>query len=227
MPVELLPKEGAGRRSLYYPCAGLDWLAVTEVLGQSFDVLKFCDLHYSFASLPAVLPNGWRYEADSWSLDGSAHGAVSALAVNGRFVRDVETATARFKLRNESMGKSVEIWLRRGFGQYGLHEIKDGTLDLFLHRGDSSGEGGSNVWFFSNWRARHQPLSRLFDVVKEKLRYPAVIGTDGSNCEFREVRLAAGVIGRAEFACQGLHWRLIGFLPGGPSLTALWQVEPA
>lgn len=226
--VDLLAKrKWPEQPSLYYPCAGQDWLGVTASLGVFFTHLKFCDLHYSFDKPPQALPEGWEPLQANWSLEGPAKCRPSLKTIDDRHVRHVTPAIATLPLRFAATGQIANVQLRRGFGQYGLQEIPSGALDLFLHRGDSPGEGGSNVWFFSNWRARHAPLSHLFNVLKTKLRYPAVVGSDGSNCEIRELREAASSETMpSDFASHGLQWRLLGGLAGGRGRTVFWEVEP-
>jgi len=226
--VEVLAKrKWPEQASLYYPCAGEDWLVVTASLGAFFTHLKFCDLHYSFDEPPHALPEGWEPLQASWSLVGPAKCEPSLETIDGRTVRHVTPETASLPLKCAATGHVANVQLRRGFGQYGLQEIPHGTLDLFVHRGDSEGEGGSNVWFFSNRRARHAPLSHLFDVLKSKLRYPAIIGSDGSNCDIRQLREAASMETMpTAFTSHGLHWHSLGELAGNRGRTVFWEVEP-
>ena len=100
---------------------------------------------------------------------------------------------------------------------------------MFLHRGDSGGEGGSNTHFLANRRMSHEPLSKLMDVVKRKLAVPALIASDGSNTNIRQlVDAARGDDAIQSFNQHGLSWVRHGSLPGSASKkTVVWQVTPA
>jgi hypothetical protein len=76
------------------------------------------------------------------------------------------------------------IIFRKGYGQYALYELENDSLNCFYHRGDSTGEGGSNVFYLGNRDSRHGPIARLFDRLLLKLTDKALIVTDGSNSDF-------------------------------------------
>ena len=124
-------------------------------------------------------------------------------------------------------GRVVEVCLRRGFGQYALHEVTDGTLGMFMHRGDSGGEGGSGVCYLANQRMSHAPISDLFDVIKRKLTMPGLIASDGSNSAIRELNSAASEGNDIEsFVSHGLLWqkKMIIHRSRSSRLTVVWSV---
>ena len=209
--------------NMYYPCAGQDWRAVVELLGQYFVEMKFCDLRYQMSDLP-IAPKGWDVRYSTLQTQGVLRACVQTEWRGKQRIRHVDAGAARFDLQRSAGGRCIQIQLRRGFGQYGLHEIPDGSLDLFLHRGDSSGEGGSNVHFFGNRQTSHPPLANLFDVIKRKLRYPAVLASDGSNVSIPALRDALRGGGAMSFSACGLAWRYLG---GDDRLrqTHFWEVE--
>jgi hypothetical protein len=211
--------------SLYYPCAGQDWREILGLFGPQVRTFQFCDLAYQFdTGWSAHWPEGWALGPDPWCVDGPMVGRV--LRLNA--FRHVRPATLQGTVRHLPSGRQVALSFRRGFGQYGLHEIPDGSLDVFVHRGDSLGEGGSGVWFLANMTARHQPLSRLLDVIGAKLRYPALIGSDGSNT--RLVQLKQAAYGDPEaptrFIAGPLTWRRVGDVPFRGRQTVFWEVVP-
>lgn len=60
--------------------------------------------------------------------------------------------------------RRITVIRRRGFGQYALStEFADGSVGVFMHRGDISGEGGSNIYYLANMQSRHEPVGNLFD----------------------------------------------------------------
>lgn len=75
----------------------------------------------------------------------------------------------------------LEVTFRRGFGQYALREIEDGAIKVFVHRGDSAGEGGSNVSFFRDHASDHPSCGHLLSTLSRKLSPSTLIITDGSN----------------------------------------------
>lgn len=116
---------------------------------------------------------------------------------------------------------------RRGFGQYALHELPDGSLSMFMHRGDSPGEGGSNVFYLSNRRTSHKPLSSLMSVIKRKLAYPALIASDGSNTTISELMASAkGSNEIKAFESHCLQWHRHPTLDLLSGITKVWQVRP-
>ena len=117
---------------------------------------------------------------------------------------------------------------RRGFGQYALHEVPDSSLHMFLHRGDSGGEGGSGAYFLSNHRMAHPPLSMLLNVLKRKLSYPALVGSDGSNTSIQQLSSAStGNESVVQFTSNGMRWRRAGTLQSSKTnQTVIWKVTP-
>jgi hypothetical protein len=211
--------------SLYYPCAGQDWKEVLALFGPWMQSLRFCDLKYQFdAGWSSSWPEDWALAGGAWRVTGPMVSQVRRL----HFFRHVDPAMLRGAVRHVSTGRVVDLRFRRGFGQQGLHEIPDGTLDVFLHRGDGIGEGGSDVWFLANRPAAHAPLARLLDVIARKLRYPGLIGSDGSNTDIRQLRQAAYNDPNAptRFNAQGLSWRRVGDVPFRGHLTVFWEVVP-
>jgi hypothetical protein len=132
--------------------------------------------------------------------------------------------------------RQIAVIRRRGFGQYALsEEFADGSIGVFMHRGDGEGEGGSNVYFLANMPAKYEPLSNLFDKLSRKLANRALIVSDGSNCRierlrkrdwqrevrgpeaFRESRPSA-------FTFGGWSWECVGYLGERYGPTLVWGV---
>ena len=211
-----------------YPCAGQDIADVVQAYGQLFDTFLFADIHYNFR--PGVVPliHGWQSVPESWTLNGSREGNLRRQPDARRGYRVIEPAWLSLAYREIETGRHVNVVQRRGFGQYALHEINDGSLNMFLHRGDSDGEGGSGTWFLANRRMRHPPLSMLLNVLKRKLKFPAFIGSDGSNTSIQQLLSAsAGNDSIFEFLSDGMHWRRFGTPESsGSRQTVVWQVTP-
>jgi hypothetical protein len=103
-----------------------------------------------------------------------------------------------------------------------LAEFADHSIGVFVHRGDSPGEGGSNVYFLANKRCDHQPLSNLYDKLSDKLADQALIVSDGSNVDrgFLKQVQAKNVSGveaydalrDQNFTFGEFGWRCVGYM---------------
>lgn len=211
-----------------YPCAGMDIPDVIHTLGHLFDTFLFVDIRYDFGRADIPPLSGWEEVLGTRRLLGKPADHVSCVQSGVRRFRYVEPAWLRADYRNFQTGRIIEIILRRGFGQYALQELVDGTLGMFLHRGDSSAEGGSGVFYLANRRMSHTPLSMLFDTIKRKLTNPALIASDGSNTKIRELSLAGGGDNSiTNFTRFGLLWQktMTVARPGDNRLTVVWTVS--
>jgi hypothetical protein len=115
-------------------------------------------------------------------------------------------------------------------------------LGVFMHRGDSQGEGGSNVWFLANRRRDHEPVSNLWDKISIRLADQSIVVTDGSNCRIRQIRALKRRLreirrssGRAtisvdayneakglQFIYGPFEWKVIGYLKPRYGPTLVW-----
>jgi hypothetical protein len=84
----------------------------------------------------------------------------------------------------------IVVRRRRGFGQYAMSEFADRSIGVFVHRCDSTGESGSNVWFLANMQSDHEPVSNLWDKLSARLADRAIIVSDGSLTQFKFLRRA-------------------------------------
>lgn len=213
-------------RIFMYPCAGFDIVEPVQALADQFDTFVFVDIKYRFDRFsPPSIP-GWDEVLGSVQLTGPATDAMRVVQRERGHHREIEPAWRRSCYRNPGTGRAINLVFRRGFGQYALHELCDGTLGMFLHRGDSGGEGGSGTFFLANHRMSHPPLSMLVDVIKRKLGTPALIASDGSNTNIRQLcDAAAGDDGITAFRAHGLGWERSGSLPGRQGRrTVVWRV---
>lgn len=211
-----------------YPCAGFDIVDPIRAFGDWFDTFVFVDITYRFDyfRMPALLD--WDEVPASVQLEGLAVDRIRMVERGQRRHREIEPAWRRTRHRNPCTGRIIDVVFRRGFGQYALHELRDGMLGMFLHRGDSAGEGGSGICFLGNHRMSHPPLSMLLDVIKRKMETPALIASDGSNTRIREIVDAAnGDTAITAFSKYGLAWERTGNLPGRLGRqTVVWRVAP-
>ena len=226
---------GIPGRTFIYPCAGNDWDEPLAAFATWFDEFHFVDLDYQFSRHSLIKSSRWTLVPASATFDGPADDAIRYVQTETSAYRDISPAWLRETYACQQSDRTIRITRRRGFGQYALDELPDASLGVFFHRGDSTGEGGSNTWFLENWKARHPPLGCLFDKSKRKLAYPALIVSDGSNTHIRQLRTASqasdsnsqtGSVDTA-FDCFGLHWRQVGEIGVSPrGRTIIWRVEP-
>lgn len=214
-----------------YPCAGMDVVQPISEFGMQFDTLLFVDLGYQFGSgfhLPKI--DGWNELKDSVLIEGPKFSSIKTFRSGKHCRKEIEPAWRRSLYQHAKSGRCVNIVFRRGFGQYALQEIADGTLGMFLHRGDSLCEGGSGICYLSNRRMKHAPLSNLLNTIKSKLATPGLIGSDGSNTSIDELYKSGNEDDKlTKFAQHGLLWKRCRTLvrPNDHRLTVVWQVEAA
>lgn len=207
-----------------YPCAGNDVVEPVQVFGEFYDTFLFVDLNYSSTTkMPKII--GWNEVSGSQRRFGSANSSI----------RIVQNGYSKFKVvdpewfcsdyTNEKTGRKISVVRRRGFGQYALHELSDDSLSMFMHRGDSAGEGGSNVYYLANRRTSHEPISNLLSIIKCKLTHPALIASDGSNTDITELRDDAfGLSSIDSFTSHGLNWRKLRAYSSLAPRTKVWEV---
>jgi hypothetical protein len=209
-----------------YPCAGNDISEPVQVFGDIFDTFLFVDIKYRDGTKLPEIP-GWRALSGTQNRFGSTNFSIRHVQ-DGRFkyrVIDPEWMLTDFV--NELTGRKILVVRRRGFGQYALHELPDRSLSMFMHRGDSPGEGGSNVFYLDNRKTSYQPISNLLDLIKRKLTVPALIASDGSNTNISELRdTANGSAAIDSFVSHGLQWRRQPVSSFQASRTTVWSVNP-
>lgn len=211
-----------------YPCAGRDIVEPVLAFGAQLDTFVFVDIWYQFGRFEMPALPGWHEVSGSVVLEGEPVDEMRSVVVGKRRYREISPAWRRSKYCHDETGRQIGLVFRRGFGQYALHELRDGSLGMFFHRGDSGGEGGSGVIYLGNRRMSHAPISMLMDVVKHKLAYPARIVSDGSNTSIRQLVAAGqGDESVTAFVSHGLHWERVGALStrvGDSRHSVIWRV---
>jgi hypothetical protein len=208
-----------------YPCAGNDISEPVQVFGEFYDTFLFVDLNYRGDDKQPKIP-GWKEVRGSQRRFGSPNSSIRHLQDGRCRYRLIDPEWFLTDYVNETTGRQILIVRRRGFGQYALHELRDGSLSMFMHRGDSSGDGGSNVFYLANRRTSYRPISNLLDLIKRKMTAPACIASDGSNTSIAELSHAANGAGAIEsFTSHGLTWRLRTVSGRLSSRTKVWEVS--
>lgn len=224
---------GLQGRCLFYPVAGFDWSEFLLRFGDHIDEFHFCDITYNLSTLRSPFANPSSYRLIEKDIQGKPAAQIQYPTAE-RPYRMLEPARLKEVYDLVGDGRRITVIRKRGFGQYALAEFPERSIGTFVHRGDSPGEGGSNVYFLGNQLRRHEPLSNLFDKLTNKLADRALIVSDGSNtcfgflkkvlrkaisCADAYDRLRERKIDRGAFS-----WRCVGFIGSRNGRTLVWQV---
>ncbi len=156
------------KRALFYPCAGGDIDTPFTAFNAIIDEFWFVDVNYNVLRLPKLR---WSRTDDietiNWNLNGS----------------NCQVTTQRFK--SPRFNKTISLNFVTGDGKLAFDILFADTsgereLSVFFHRGDSQGEGGSNVYWLHNSDIEGNQ-SGLLNHVLAKMEFPAILCTDGSN----------------------------------------------
>jgi hypothetical protein len=225
--------------SFFYPCAYLDHDEAIEVFADHVKTFVFCDNYYPVGlKLDQAIPAGRGARLIDCQIEGAPNATIeSRTDPSGRPYRFL-LPSKRIETYEREDGRTFVVIRRRGFGQIALStEIPDRSIGVFMHRGDSPGEGGSGVYFLGNRGARYAPLGRLFDTLACRLTDRALVITDGSNCELKSLRKrlhhTLGMNGQEAFGnhqdqgtplvLEGFLWSCVGWLRKGPrGPTLIW-----
>lgn len=221
---------------LFYPAAGSDYAEALTVFRDYVDVFCFCDINYpSGLELPAVCASDTGLRLVDKYISGDPRAMMEQrIAENNRPYHFLQPSKL-VEIYERADGRRLTVIRRRGFGQIGLSkEFSDGSIGVFMHRGDSPGEGGSHVYFLANKKTAYEPCGNLFDKLACRLRDKALIISDGSNSSIREVRRFHNKSkegpeafsyhqGRC-FSFGGFLWTCVGWLSRKYGPTLVWGV---
>lgn len=221
-------------QTLFYPTSGSDWNDFLEVFVGRVAEFHFCDITYQFDLRHR---RSFNLSSEYRLIDDWIEGPKTASIENRDGYRWVEPAKKFQVWQHIESGWSFKLIRRRGFGQYALAEFADRSIGVFVHRGDSPGEGGSNVYYFSNMSSRHEPLGHLFNKLTSKLTDISLVITDGSNVNsgmrFLKQFHRSDVEGSEAYAqlCDKtflfgtMKCRCVGFFPRRYGPTLVWCVK--
>lgn len=225
-----------GKR-FYYPAANLDHLEALEVFHEVIDEFWFADIHYRAGlEMAPALVGDQRFRLLQVLKTGAIHAAreqrQDTLGQSFGYL-EPSRLIERYEKRD---GRNLTVVRRRGYGQIGLvEEFSKKDLGVFMHRGDSPGEGGSNVWFLANCKSRYQPCGMLFDKLATRLADESLIVSDGSNCDIKRLKLFHNKNTNGEeafnhhqgrdFDFHGFHWRCVGWLNQRYGPTLVWGLR--
>ncbi len=230
-PESLLAVQGG---TLFYPSAGSDYGDFLTLFHPYLESFVFADLYYNFSSNL----NRFRRWSDCGLIESQIVGNAKARVErrrtdSGRTYRFVEPAYLIDVYASSKTKRRFSVTFRRGFGQYALREFAPESVNVFVHRGDSTGEGGSNVFYLSNKWSHIEPCGFLFDKLSTKLVRNAIVISDGSNTQIPFLKERFGATGaeayqflRSEtFYFADRSFRCAGYLRSRYQPTLVWAVE--
>jgi hypothetical protein len=221
-------------RLLFYPTAGSDWNELLLQFADYIDVFHFCDINYNdLARLENPFSDPGSYELIDSKIEGEIFARIDA-PTQSRPYPDLAPGRLSEIYRRVSDGRRLTVVRRRGYGQYALAELPNRSLGIFVHRGDSQGEGGSNVYFLANKKRDHEPVSNLFDKLSRILADPAIVISDGSNAKPNFLKKfhrsqtsgaeAYNDLHKLSFHFGQLDWKCVGYISNLYGPTLVWRV---
>lgn len=227
----------------YYPAAGSDYAEPLKIFKDHLDTFWFCDLGYSKGiNLVPVLGVGDGFRLVDRKKSGTPNAIMEKrYDQSGKEYKFLEPSKLS-ETYEQSDGRRLFVVRRRGFGQIALtKEFCSRSIGVFMHRGDSAGEGGSNVRFLANRKKSYEPCGNLFDKLCEKLTDRALVITDGSNTfskkSFRNLHLrcfhGSDISGAdayefyrgMSFILGSFSWSCVGWLSNRYGPTLVWGLQ--
>ena len=220
-------------RILFYPCAGTDWKDAFLYFSEEVDEFVFCDIKYkfNFENLKRYSIRDKKYEDVSFTLK-PAMKLVDHTSnfENIKFVPAEYTKLVKHKISN----KTKKIIFKMESGQNCLDNFNDQEIYVFFHRGDSTGEGGSDLHFFTNKRNCDGTAENLYSRLLKKLAPISYVVSDGSNNDviknqelnlkdMTDEQIQNEIIGR-NFIHDNLDWTCIKRLNDKYGPTLVWKV---
>jgi hypothetical protein len=221
----------------FYPAAGFDYAEPLNVFKDHLDTFWFCDMDYprGLDLAPVFDINGdFRLvrSEKSGSFDATMENRNDAQGHEYRFLEPSSLS----ETYERSDGRRLCVVRRRGFGQIALtKEFHSRSIGVFMHRGDSTGESGSNVYFLANKKASFDPCGNLFDKLGERLADNALVISDGSNTHIGRLRrfhrentdgaVAYEYYRGKSFIFGGFYWSCVGWLSRRYGPTLVWGLQ--
>jgi hypothetical protein len=227
--------ESVRKKSFYYPAAGFDFSDPISLLKDHVSEFVFCDIHYKNGLiLKPVMSEAEGYKLIESNFSGDRFATLQLRHDSyGKSYRFLEPS----KLIETYLysGRQISVTRRRGFGQFGIAEFKDGEMGVFMHRGDSLGEGGSGMHFLANRKTRYEPLTNLFDQLARKFSNRAIVISDGSNSLIPDLMEHHRVsddgkkiyekLAESSFLSFKYRWQCVGWLTPRYGPTLVWGIE--
>jgi hypothetical protein len=160
------------KRALFYPCAGCDILTPIRAFEATIDEFWFVDSNeYRDGRRPA--------------LPKEVH--AKEVQQTQSILNDTKYPVTTYKYQTNRFNKTVAVNLVNGdavnvFDRLFRGNQDDRILAVFFHRGDSRGEGGSDIYWLSTVDGEGEP-NELLHLVLNTISKPGILCTDGSNAD--------------------------------------------
>ena len=220
-------------KKLFYPCAGPDWKDAFRYFSDEVDEFVFCDLKYKFnpKNLNKFSIKDKEYEEISFTLR-LPHKIIDHTS-NFENVKLMPAEYTKF-VKHKISNKTKKIIFKMESGQNCLDNFDDKEIYVFFHRGDSEGEGGSDLHFFTNRRNYDGTAENLYSRLIKKLAPISFVVSDGSNNDLiknqklnltgmTDEQIQKEVIGK-KFMHENLEWTCVKRLNDRNGPTLVWKV---
>jgi hypothetical protein len=229
--------EAVAGKSFFYPCAYQDHDEPLRIFSEILSEFWFVDIHYpSGLNLPSVEASLPEFNLNSRRKIGDLYERIQICKDgSGHYYRNLKPSWLE-ETYEQKRGKKIVVVRKRGFGQVTLHnQFPEKSLGVFMHRGDSMGEGGSGVFFLDNRKARYGACRNLLDTLLARLADKALIISDGSNSKIVQTRIFhnKSVSGAAayeyhfgkNFIYRGFRWSCVGWMSQRYGPTLIWGLS--
>ncbi len=218
-------------KTLLYPCGGMDWAEPIDIFSNYVSDFIFSDINYP-QGLKLTPATGNDFKLTGSLIEGDPKSTMERRRENEFWFRHLSPSVLVERYERHVDGRAITVKRRRGFGQYAIRDLPDRSLGVFMHRGDSPGEAGSNVFFLANKIRRHEPCSRLLEKIEAKFADQAIVLSDGSNSRLKFLRKyhnspmlgpdAWAAMGGKRFLTANFSWECIGFAGRRYGPTLAW-----
>jgi hypothetical protein len=228
--------EITGNSNFFYPSAGCDFHEALAIFRDHVAEFWFCDIAYpSGLNLQPVFVSDTDFRLVRTERSGAPAARMEQrIAENGLSYRFLQPSKVS-EIYERMDGRRLMVVRRRGFAQIGLsQEFAAGSIGVFMHRGDSPGECGSNVYYLANKKSNYEPCGSLFAKLGTRLRDRALIISDGSNTSIGFLRRfhsstttcrdAFSFYQGRVFERGGFTWACVGWLGRRYGPTLVWGV---
>jgi hypothetical protein len=220
-------------KKLFYPCAGPDWKDAFRYFSKEVDEFVFCDIKYrfNFENLKRFSIRDKEYEDISFTLRPPIR-----MVDHTSNLKNIKLMPAEYTkfVKHKISNKTKKIIFRMESAQNCLDHFNDEEIYVLFHRGDSEGEGGSDLHFFTNKRNHYGTAENLYSRLIKKLAPISFVASDGSNndvireqnLDFKDMtdeQIQKEVIGK-KFTDNILDWTCLRRLNDRYGPTFVWEV---
>ena len=210
-------------RIFFYPCAGRDIRIFLRLFAHTVDTFWFADTKYARG-------NPIRWSVPSLKLPKWNPVFEEELFLESK-ATEIPVAVKRYQFLNERFNKTVTINFAAGHAIEVFERLPvENVLAVFCHRGDSTGEGGSDTFWLRDRGGATYPQGQLVRVL-DSLTNGSLVISDGSNAEpqfssYHRDSEAPNDAHRTQkaFSIGDKHFECVGAIDNNYGPTFVWQV---